>query len=306
MYSPTRFYFSVFLLLLAFSLIAQDSTNLEKLLPTHEVLGDFKLKQDVEAYDSEDLFFLINGGADLFLEYGFNSMVKADYRNENHNLLVEIYEMNDPPAAFGMYSMMQMRDDKPDSIGDAGQILNDHALFAKGKYLVKINADLPEDQAEALLKRMSDNIASKIVVQRFNPVLSLQLLPVTNYDLPELKYFRGPLGLNNIYPLSSKNIYDFKEGVAGIYQGFKVIVFNCQNSKKALLQFGMIADMVSTTLKYTDFNLTGKEFTALDNLGHRIYTNLYENYVYLIIHSKQMNITPLKKEIRINIDLITM
>jgi hypothetical protein len=165
---------------------------------------------------------------------------------------------------------------------------------------------LPENQAEALLMKVSGNIAEKIEVDPYKPVLILQFLPVSNNDIPELKYFRGSLGLNNIYPLSSKNIYDFAEGVAGIYPGYMVIVLDCQTPKKALLQFGMIADMVSTTVKYSDFNLKGKEFTAKDNLGKRIYANLYESYVYLIIHSSPMNTTPLIKEIRLNIDLVTM
>lgn len=306
MNSPTRLLISVIVLFIVYQVPAQEKPDLDMLLPSGEVLGDFALSAEVERYTEDELFFLINGGADLFLEYGFNSVIKADYAADDHVLIVEIYEMKDPPAAFGMYSMMQMKDEEPDSIGYAGQILNDHALFAKGKYLVKLNTNLSDTRAEEVMKAVSNDIASKIIVGPYTPVMTIQLMPVTNYDLPELKYFKGSLGLNNIYPLSSKDIYNFTDGAAGIYQDFKVIILNCNNAKESLLQFGMIADMVSSTLKYSDFKLAGKEFTAIDNLGNRITANLYENYVYLIIHSKQMNISPVRKEIQINIDLITM
>jgi len=299
------FVLSTFFVFLFFKAWTQDSIHPADLLPSEELLGTFRLSQEVEKYSGDELFFLINGGADLFLEYGFSSVVKADYKNDQGTLSVEIYEMLDPQAAFGIYTMMQMKDDVPDNLGDAGQILGDYALFSKDRFVVKLNTNLPDKEAEEILNKISAGIAGKIKISTFKPLMVIQLLPITHSDYPEMKIFRGPVGLNNIYPLSQSKIYDFKIGVAGIYENYKVLVMECANVAKAQIQYGAIADMVATTGKYSNFVQKGIDFSATDHINNKISASVYEKYVFLIIHSGNLNVEPLRKEIRLNIDLLS-
>ncbi|MBU2651942.1 MAG: hypothetical protein KKA81_13515 [Bacteroidetes bacterium] len=302
----TRFLvLTTFFVFLFFTALAQDSIHPEDLLPSEELLGSFLLVQEVEKYSGDELFSLINGGADLFLEYGFSNVIKADYKNDEGSLSVEIYEMTDPQAAFGIYTMMQMKDDVPDNLGDAGQILGDYALFSKDRFVVKLNTNLPDKEAENILNKFSAGIAGKIKMSTFKPLMVIQLLPITHSDYPEMKIFKGPVGLNNIYPLSQSNIYNFKIGVAGIYENYKVLVLECTNVANAQIQYGAIADMIATTGKYSNFVQKGIDFSASDHINNKIAVSVYEKYVFLIIHTGNMNVEPLRREIRLNIDLIS-
>jgi hypothetical protein len=57
-------------------LLAQKET-LTDLLPSINELEGFELKSEPEYYQGDDLFYLINGGADIYLEYGFKDVISA-------------------------------------------------------------------------------------------------------------------------------------------------------------------------------------------------------------------------------------
>ncbi|MFO8128544.1 MAG: DUF6599 family protein [Bacteroidales bacterium] len=287
---------------------AQDDPALDSLLPAAEALNGFENTDGVETYPGDELFYLINGGADLYFEYGFEKAVRAGYKNpEGNRLTIEIYEMSDPQAAYGIYSMQQMEDDIPDEIGDEGQIISNHAAFMKDRYVVKIHTDVPEP--EEILEKVARSISSKIDVSGYKPLLILQLLPVKKTEFPVIKYFRGFLGLSNIYQLTRTNIYDFRNGIAGLYSNdpeMTVIILSYADQEHALIQYDKIANNMSSLDKYNDFHRQNTTLTCKDRKHHFVYGSVYEKYNFFIIYSGANNVAATIQEIRENIDLITM
>ena len=56
-----------------------------------------------EYYDGNALWGLINGGADIYLEYGFDELAFQTVEWLEQHFRVEIYLMTDEEAAFGIY-----------------------------------------------------------------------------------------------------------------------------------------------------------------------------------------------------------
>jgi len=56
-------------------------------------------------YDGEALWGLINGGADLYLEYGFNKLLLQLIEWKGYKFRIEIYRMKSPEAAVGIFSV---------------------------------------------------------------------------------------------------------------------------------------------------------------------------------------------------------
>ena len=57
-------------------------------------------------YDSETLFEYLNGGAPLYLDFGFQSMVHARYQLGDDSLssvTIDVYDMGSDLGAFGLY-----------------------------------------------------------------------------------------------------------------------------------------------------------------------------------------------------------
>lgn len=57
----------------------------------------------VELYRPDDLYGHINGGAELFLEFGFEFLSMLRYEAGGARYTVEMYQMADPQAALGVY-----------------------------------------------------------------------------------------------------------------------------------------------------------------------------------------------------------
>ena len=96
-------FLSVILLLFSPNLFPGTGDQTEISLP--DKIGEWKQTADTEVYEGEDLFLYINGGADIYHEYGFVKVTSAEYSKEGAGRIsVELYRMADPVSAFGIFS----------------------------------------------------------------------------------------------------------------------------------------------------------------------------------------------------------
>ena len=109
----------------AFSVTSCQRQNLE------ETKLHVKLPKQVEGwmaeglpleYKGEDLFLYINGGAEIYHEYGFNNVIVQDYKDRDNRLIsLEMYGMNSPESAYGMYTFKRSQEGKKLELGDGGR-----------------------------------------------------------------------------------------------------------------------------------------------------------------------------------------
>jgi hypothetical protein len=65
--------------------------------------------QSARSFTGESLFGYINGGAELYLEYGFSSLWVADIELMGGKYKTEIYRMNGAEEAFGIFSISRYK-----------------------------------------------------------------------------------------------------------------------------------------------------------------------------------------------------
>ena len=83
----------------------QSSGGISAYLPASGEAAGWNLDGEPERYQGEDLFRMINGGADIYHEYGFRQVVRAEYLGpEGKSVKLEIYQMVSPAAAYGIYT----------------------------------------------------------------------------------------------------------------------------------------------------------------------------------------------------------
>ncbi len=154
---------------------------------------------DPDFYSAKELYGYINGGAELYLEYGFRQVSAQRCSRGDHELQVDIYQMVSPEAAFGIWSIL--RGDCPEQFGGADWscLRPEQILFARGPYLVsvvpydraKTTRDAAEKAAAALLKRIGGRDFRPSELFRSGP-----LSPGRN----ALQFLHGPLALQNALP----------------------------------------------------------------------------------------------------------
>ena len=104
----------MFKLIKALVIICFASANLYSQLPEgfpvidKNNLPDAKFSP-VRTFNGESLYGYIDGGADLYLEYGFTGVVITEFVWLKAKYKTEIYKMNNPEAAFGIFSVSRFR-----------------------------------------------------------------------------------------------------------------------------------------------------------------------------------------------------
>lgn len=81
---------------------------------TSDLRGSFITRTEV--YDPETLWNYQSGNADLFLEFGFRSLLVQEFQGDGRHVRLEIYKMGSPASAFGIYSLSVIRCQLRDTI----------------------------------------------------------------------------------------------------------------------------------------------------------------------------------------------
>ena len=88
------------LLLITTSAAAQQAPrNLSNYLPASGEVNGWKLSDTPKNFRGDELFLMINGGADIYHEYGFRQVQTAEYVDAGgKSINLEIYEMESPAS----------------------------------------------------------------------------------------------------------------------------------------------------------------------------------------------------------------
>lgn len=150
-------------------------------------------------FTETSLYGYINGGAELYLEYGFDTLLVTELVIDGSDIKAEVYRMKDAEAAFGIFSVSRFR-------CNAGPKLTEHLCrsayqlqFCKGPYYVSI---INDTGSEADQKRSADLAAlmiENIAEPPFNPG-SFYTEAVDEETMRGAVLVRGPLGIYNGIP----------------------------------------------------------------------------------------------------------
>lgn len=143
-------------------------------------------------YKPDTLYQYIDGAADVYLLYDFQSLLHQDFKNGAAELAADIYEMKTPEDAFGMFSSERSASYKFTATGIEGYHSKGVMNFVQDRYYVKLtgsgtNADLALDQ-------LANTISQRIGGIRLLPAL-FRKLPQSNLVPHSYQYIRkDPLG----------------------------------------------------------------------------------------------------------------
>jgi len=197
---------------------------LRPLLPPGNGVPGWALDGDPQEFEGEDLYTYIDGGAEIYQEYGFRRVIVQDYkRADGKSVSLEIFEMETPAAAFGMFTFKRSGTGKTAAIGSGAELDAYYLNFWKGRLLVTLTGfDESADTVRGLTE-IGRLVDAKIHDPGTAPAL-VAALPVDGVRQGSVKYFKGLLGLNNLYSFHTARGLDFSEGVRGAYENGAVLI----------------------------------------------------------------------------------
>lgn len=89
-------------------------------------------------FTKKSLFGYMNGGAELYLEYGFDRLVVTELEIDGKEIKVEAYRMPSADMAFGIYSVNIFRCNQADALSRYYCQSDYQVQFHKGNYYVNI------------------------------------------------------------------------------------------------------------------------------------------------------------------------
>ncbi len=276
---------------LAFSSVCAQMKTVPpaSLLPCPEELAGWVLSDSVRTVAGEELFTLIDGGADLYFEYGFRQAIAAEYRNAGDQAIkLELYEMSDDAAAFGRYSLAAGNRGTKVQIGNEGSLNEYYLVFWKSNFLVFLSTGDTGRESFAEILTIAGILDRNLCAMGQEPIL-LRYLPAEG--LVTSKLVRGNIGLSSVYTFDTKNIFGVKLGVIGQYPSYTAFIFEYTSAKEAGENFDGAAKYLSAGKRFSGFEIYIENWTATDPKGARICAAVVENLIVIIIADQKTNAT---------------
>ena len=147
-------------------------------------------------YGNDQLYGYMDGGAELYREYGFDQLLVQELNYENEKYAVEIFKMITDLAAFGIYSVSTHRCDSQLKTIPNSCVTKYRTAFSKGDFYITITNYAASEVAINFSKRIAENLADKIVSPKMKyPDIKLQLEKIGN--ISDMKYFAGNIAVQN-------------------------------------------------------------------------------------------------------------
>jgi len=204
---------------------AQIVNDPSKVLP--ENIDGWKTLTD-RTYNNETLYNYIDGGAELFLSFGFTKVFNKIYSRDNQpDLMIDIFYMNTSYDAFGVFSFSSVK--IVNNFGQQSQESHGAIIFWKNNFYVSIISNTETEESKKTIIRIAKLLDESIAETGPLPEI-IEYLPAELLDKESIRYFRHYVWLNSHYFLSNENILNIDQNTQAVLS-----LYNEKNNKQVLL-----------------------------------------------------------------------
>jgi hypothetical protein len=206
-----------FTLLICNSMYSQNGNNTQ-LIPPGPI--GWNASKEHKIYTPEILYEYINGGAELYISYGMQSVISVQYKKYGiGEIRVEIFDMGNPENAFGVFTHSRTKNEF--LFGQGSQYFTGAQIFWKSKYFISVIADDENEEIKAAIAELSREIDNRITDNGHVPEI-IELLPTTNLVEDGYIFFHHYIWLNSYYFISNENIFNINENCRAILSKYNM------------------------------------------------------------------------------------
>ena len=174
---------------------------------------------DVETYDSETIFSLVDGQADSFFVYGFEQVAVQRYKNAEDVVLdVQIWQMIDDEGSFGLFSASVAG--APVDVGNEGDADPGRRLaFWQDRYVAWLFAR--QEIPDADLQSFGEAISAALPAGGERPAL-VDRLPADGMVPCSGIFFHQALSIQDTVWLGSENVLGLSPDTDGVVAWYEI------------------------------------------------------------------------------------
>lgn len=195
--------------------------------------GGWTRADTVGVYAGKDLFLLIDGGADLFFEYGFVRALSSEYVHAAGVIAsTELYEMKNAAAAYGLYTSFTAGTGTAAPIGQEAVLGEGYCIFWKGAYVGMLTAAPFDSIVSPRLLQLAGAL-EKEIQQTGDPPGLCVLLRKRGFDRRSMVFVRGALAVGNYLREAWASSFPPTEGVVGTFGSSRYLILEYADSVAA-------------------------------------------------------------------------
>ena len=187
--------------------------------PSVGVVPGWTLDGELEVYDSETIFALVNGQADFFFVYGFEQVAVQRYKNTEDVLLdIHIWQVTAPEGAYGLFTASIAGE--PADIGNEGDTDPGRRLvFWQDRYAVQLfsRKNIPDAELQAF----AESVSAALPTGGERPAL-VDRLPAEGMIPRSIIFFYEELSIQNEIWLGGENVLGLSRETDGVIARYEL------------------------------------------------------------------------------------
>ena len=224
-------------------IMGKDTSDLALLLP--DTLQGWKVTGEDARYGRDTLYDYIDGGAELYLSYGFKRVINRTYVQANQpDMVVDIFDMDTSQNAYGVFS--HSMETVETTFGQGSQSSEGLVLFWKGPYYISIMAHPETAESKKALIDLAKKIDCAIAEEGPLPAL-LTLLPQSGLVRESIRSFHHHAWLNSHYFVADQNILHIDDTTDALLAKYG------EGKKRSLLLLIQYPDNTAAQSAYANF-----------------------------------------------------
>ena len=235
--------------------LAAASLNGGIVVPPGGFAPGWEKSEGLREFPGSRLFDYIDGGAELFLEFGFKRLCLQRYKKGEDELALEIYEMESPEAALGLYLMKCGGETSVKGLDARNSAEPAQLTILRGRCFIHINNFSGREELLPIMIELARRALGGIPDEKAADLVGR--LPGQGLRPGSVCLFRGPVGLQAFYTFGEGDILDQRGllfGVAGSYEDpksghFTLILVDYPDAVRALAAYQNLAGRLDSYLK---------------------------------------------------------
>jgi hypothetical protein len=229
------------------------------LLPGDGIPSGWTKSESPLRFQGSSLYGHINGGSELFLEFGFEELAVQRYRCGSDEVVIELYRMTDQVAAWGIYLMKCGKETPNPSISSRHTTNLYQMLGVQDRYYFQINNLEASQRGQSAMLALGRELTNQL--PKTKDWVAPPGIDSARLEKDSLRIIRGPFALEPIYTLGEGDVLQLKRkntALAGRYrdQGTLIIWIVATYTEEA---------EASTSFKYLRAHLDSSMAIQMEN-----------------------------------------
>ena len=223
---------STILIIFIFSFSSSNLTA-QVTLPSDEFIQGWKKNDKPLHFEKENLFDYINGGAEIFHEFGFKDLIVQSYKNGEEEIVLELYQMESFESALAIYLTRKGKENPVKDIPARSTGNRYQFTILCGHYLIQVNNFSGNEMLIPTMTKLIQPVLTEIPEGNYFNIFDN--LPKENLVKGSERLIRGIYSLRPIFTFGEGDIFQLGGKIFGVIGDYEDE--NMENYSQIIIEY---------------------------------------------------------------------